>query len=72
MGYTHYWVTKKSTGSNWKKFSEACKKLAANLPITADTKQEQQNKEWEEYYHPEMANEPTMPGDYHKEYCEKR
>jgi hypothetical protein len=27
-------------------------------------KQEQQNKEWEENYYPEMANEPTMPGDF--------
>lgn len=24
----------------------------------------QLNKEWEEFYHPEMANEPTMPGDF--------
>jgi hypothetical protein len=27
-------------------------------------KQEQQNKEWEEHYYPEMANEPTMTGDF--------
>jgi hypothetical protein len=27
-------------------------------------KQEQQNNEWEEFHHPEMANEPTMPGNF--------
>jgi hypothetical protein len=36
MGYTHYWIGKKSTRENWNKFVEACKKLYANLP--ANTK----------------------------------
>jgi hypothetical protein len=37
MGYTHYWLGKKSTDENWNKFNAACKKLKSKLPKTTDT-----------------------------------
>jgi hypothetical protein len=37
MGYTHYWIGKRSTDENWNKFREACEKLYQNLPEKTDT-----------------------------------
>lgn len=37
MGYTHYWIGKRSTDDNWNKFREACEILHQNLPEKTDT-----------------------------------
>ena len=37
MGYTHYWRTKNSTDTSWKKFTSTCRKLYKNLPATTET-----------------------------------
>jgi ABC-type glycerol-3-phosphate transport system substrate-binding protein len=37
MGYTHYWLGKKSTDANWNEFTAACKKLHANLPANTNS-----------------------------------
>ena len=37
MGYTHYWIAKKSSDEKWNEFTAACQKLHKRLPKTTDT-----------------------------------
>ena len=37
MGYTHYWIPKKTSNKKFKEFSETCKRMYNNLPNTSET-----------------------------------